>query len=116
MNPKGQPVEFFDPNPVTHQNGLLPQLSLLPPPNAREGSAVLVSTAEIGSGLSSVRIEFIFGGQKGVFFGGRPQNMSLQAGNKIVEVMTKWVRFPEPNAIMMRVGLNRSLPAPNAPP
>lgn len=116
VNSKGQLVEFFGPNPVTRQNGLLPQLALLPPPNARESSTVLVSTAETGSGVSSVRIEFIFGGQKGAFFGGRPQNMSLQAGNKIVEVMTKWVRFPQPNATTMRVGLNRSLPAPKAPP
>ena len=108
-NPKGQLVEFFD------QNGPLPQLSLLPPPNAQEGSAVLVSTAEIGSRLSSVRIEFIFGGQKGAFFGGISQNMSLQTGNKIMEVMTKWMRFAQPKTITMRIGLNGNLPAANAP-
>lgn len=109
-NPKGQLVEFFG------QNGPLPQLSLLPPPNAQEGAPVLVSTAEIGSRLSSVRIEFIFGGQKGAFFGGKPQNMSLQTGNKIVEVMTKWMRFPQPSTITMKIGLGGSLPAPNAAP
>lgn len=108
-NPKGQLVEFFD------QNGPLPQLSLLPPPNAQEGSALLVSTAEIGSRLSSVRIEFIFGGQKGAFFGGVSQNMSLQTGNKIIEVMAKWMRFAQPKAITMRVGLDGNLPAANAP-
>ena len=108
-NPKGQLVEFWD------QNGPLPQLSLLPPPNAREGSAVLVSTAEIGSRLSSVRIEFIFGGQKGAFFGGISQNMSLQTGNKIIEVMTKWMRYAQPKAITMRIGLDGNLPAAKAP-
>lgn len=116
VNPKGELVEFFGPDPATGRNGPLPQLSLLPLPNAREGSAVIETTAEIGSRLSSVRIEFIFGGKKGAFFGGKSQNMSLQAGNKIVEVMTKWVSFPQPNAITMKIGLNGSLPAPNAPP
>ena len=114
-NPKGQLVEFFGPDSATGPNGKLPQLSLLPPPNAQEGSPILVSTAEIGSNLSAVRIEFIFGGQKGAFFGDRSQNMSLQVGNKIVEVMTKWARFPQPKAVTMRVGLNKGLPAPDAP-
>lgn len=114
--PKGQLVEFFGPNPATGQDEPLPQLSLLPPPNSQEGSAILVSTAEIGSRLSSVRIEFIFGYQKGAFFGERSSNMSLQAGNRIVEVMTKWVKLPQPNEITMKVGVDHNLPAPNAPP
>ncbi len=42
--------------------------------------------------------------------------MSLQAGNKIIEVMTKWAKFPQPKSITMRVGLEHKLPAPNAPP
>ena len=109
-------VEFFGPNPATGQNGPLPQLSLLPPPNFEEGSAILVSTAEIGSRLSSVRIEFIFGYRRGAFFGETSRNMSLKAGNRIVEVMTKWAKLPQPSGITMKIGLEHNLPAPNAPP